>query len=210
MEIANKRVVEVGSHNVNGSARPLIEALGPAEYVGVDITPGLGVDVVLDAEHLLDRFEPGSFDVVISTEMVEHVRDWRKVFNNMKRLCAPGGWVVVTTRSRGFQYHGYPNDFWRYEMSDMMAIFADFSIEVLEKDPNSPGVYVAARERSMTFTDLDPIALYSMCTDDRRIDVSDFEVWKKLAAERIGAAKRRVGLWVRHDLRSAACPTNCD
>lgn len=35
-EIQGKRVIEVGSLNVNGSLRQTIEALGPREYVGVD------------------------------------------------------------------------------------------------------------------------------------------------------------------------------
>src|SRR5579875_249191 len=89
-----KKVLEIGSAYVNGSVRPIIERFCyPAEYIGVDIQPGKGVDVVLPAERLVDHFGPDSFDVVISTEMLEHVRDWRKVISNMKDVLKPGGYI---------------------------------------------------------------------------------------------------------------------
>jgi len=36
-EINNKKVIEVGSYDVNGSLRPIIELFKPKEYIGVDI-----------------------------------------------------------------------------------------------------------------------------------------------------------------------------
>jgi hypothetical protein len=75
-EFNGGRVLEVGSKFVNGSVRPLIERFcKPREYIGVDIEPGKYVDVVLPAERLVDYFGPESFDVVVSTEVVEHVLD---------------------------------------------------------------------------------------------------------------------------------------
>ena len=86
-EFEGKRVIEVGSKYVNGSVRPLIEKfLKPKEYVGVDLETGKFVDVVLDAEKLVDYFGKESFDVVVSTELLEHVTDWRSVINNMKEI----------------------------------------------------------------------------------------------------------------------------
>jgi SAM-dependent methyltransferase len=123
-EFDGKRVLEVGSKFVNGSVLPLIERFcSPKDYVGVDIEPGKYVDVVLPAEKLVDCFGSESFDVVISTELLEHVYDWRIVVNNMKTVLKRGGYIYVTTRSRGFPYHAYPYDFWRYEPNDMLAIF---------------------------------------------------------------------------------------
>ncbi|MGC9069640.1 MAG: class I SAM-dependent methyltransferase, partial [Thermoprotei archaeon] len=65
----------------------------PKEYIGVDIEPGKFVDVVLPAERLVEHFGPESFDVVISTETLEHVQDWRLVINNMKKVLKRGGYI---------------------------------------------------------------------------------------------------------------------
>jgi len=101
-EFNGKRVLEVGSKFVNGSVRLLIERFcKPREYVGVYIEPGKYVDVVLPAERLVDYFGPESFNVVVSTEVVEHVLDWRLVINNMKVVLRRGGFIYLTTRSRG-------------------------------------------------------------------------------------------------------------
>ncbi|MEM2196979.1 MAG: methyltransferase domain-containing protein [Sulfolobales archaeon] len=86
-EFKDKRVLEVGSRYVNGSVRPLIKRfMQPKEYIDIDIEPGEYVDVVLPAEKLVEYFDSESFDVVISTETLEHVKDWRKVITNMKNV----------------------------------------------------------------------------------------------------------------------------
>jgi SAM-dependent methyltransferase len=169
-------VIDVGARNVNGSLRPFVETLDPAAYVGVDIEAGAGVDEVCDAGDLVERFGPESFDVVVCTEVLEHVRDWRAVVSNLKRLVAPGGVLLVTTRSIGFPYHAFPHDFWRYENDDMWAIFGDLDVENVEDDPGRPGVFMTAR-RGAEFTerDLGPHELYSMALGRRCRDLGRAE-----------------------------------
>jgi 2-polyprenyl-3-methyl-5-hydroxy-6-metoxy-1,4-benzoquinol methylase len=85
---------------------------------------------VLPAERLVDYFGPESFDVVISTEVIEHVFDWRLIINNIiKSVLRRGGFIYLTTRSRDFPYHAHSHDHWRYETSDMVEIFRDFDNE---------------------------------------------------------------------------------
>jgi SAM-dependent methyltransferase len=162
-EFKGKRVFEVGSKYVNGSVRLLIKNFcSPKEYVGVDIEAGKFVDVILPAEKLVEYFGPEAFDVVISTELLEHVQNWRLVINNMKRVLKRGGYIYITTRSYGFPYHAYPYDFWRYEIEDMKKIFSDFEIIKLVKDHEASGVFLKAKKILNILIDLSNIALYSM------------------------------------------------
>jgi SAM-dependent methyltransferase len=143
-DVLGKRVIEVGSNNVNCSLRPIVEAMEPHEYIGVDIVEGPGVDLLCSAENLVKEFGEESFDLVISTEMLEHVQDWKQSINNMKKICRPNGVILITTRSIGYPFHGHPADFWRFEKEDMESIFSDFEIARLEKDEIRPGVFVKA------------------------------------------------------------------
>lgn len=145
-DVAGKRVLEVGALDVNGSPRRVLEPLGPAVYIGVDMRPGPKVDMVVDASMLVPAFGPRSFDVVVSTEMLEHVLYWRGAVSNMKRVLAPGGLLLVTTRSPGFPQHDHPGDYWRFTKQDALEIFADMEEVEVAEDPMSPGVFVRARK----------------------------------------------------------------
>lgn len=183
-DVIGKDVLEVGARDFNGSLRLPVEALRPARYLAVDMLPGPGVDVVCKAEHLVDRLGPESFDVVISTEMLEHVQAWRPVISNLKRVLRPGGVLVVTTRSKGFPFHGCPGDFWRYETDDLRVIFGDFTIERLERDElSSPGVFLKARKATpFREADLGAYKLYSIIRGRRIVDVCSLDVLAMIVA----------------------------
>lgn len=147
-DVQGRTVLEVGSYNVNGTVRPLVEALEPSSYLGVDQTPGPNVDQVVDAERLAEHLGPDSFDVVISTEMLEHAADWKACLLAMAKVLRPGGLLMLTTRSPGFKYHGYPDDHWRFTVPLMHKALTAVGLGSHElsrdPDPMSPGVFVWA------------------------------------------------------------------
>lgn len=152
--VSGKSVLEVGSRDVNGTLRPHVTSLKPLRYVGLDMAEGPSVDEIGDAELLEQRYGRESFDLVISTEMLEHVLDWHSVVLNLKRVVRRGGHLLITTRSKGFQYHEYPRDCWRYEVADFQYIFSDFAILALESDSEVPGVFILAR-KPLDYQELD-------------------------------------------------------
>lgn len=177
-EVKGKRVIEVGSREVNGSLRYMIEMLEPSEYVGIDFEPGKGVDVVCRAEELVERFGKESFDIVVSSNLLEHVRDWRAVVSNMKNICRPSGFIVIETPSR-WPFHGYPYDFWRYHEEDMRNIFQDCEIvEIYEEtDKKKTMTYVKIRKpANFREAELSDIQLYSIITNKRQGTITDREL----------------------------------
>ena len=87
-----RTILEVGSRYVNGGIRTIITKFSkPSCYIGVDIISGKGVDKILSAKNLVKAFGESKFDIVISTEMIEHVQDWKKAINEIKKVVKIGG-----------------------------------------------------------------------------------------------------------------------
>lgn len=176
--IRGKSVLEVGSLNVNGSLRQIIESFHPSSYIGFDICEGAGVDVVGDAADLLAYFHDRKFDLLVSTELLEHVRDWQRVVGNMKNILEAEGKLLLTTRSKGVPFHGYPFDFWRYEIDDIRNVFSDFNIEDLRKDPIQPGVFLlATKPKNFRSLDISNVKAYSVIKGREVDSVSDFDMY---------------------------------
>jgi SAM-dependent methyltransferase len=193
-EIEGKRIIEIGSCDVNGSVRPFVESHRPREYIGTDIKSGSGVDVVCDFKDLVSKFGQESFDIVVSTEMLEHVRDWRNAVHIMKQLCKSGGIIVLSTRSPGFIYHGYPWDFWRFAIKDTEYIFQDCLIKRLETDPAKGVCAKIIKPQSFIEKDLTGYPLCSVVSGKRVVDIKDSDL--RSLYFRICVYKGKLGRWL--------------
>jgi ubiquinone/menaquinone biosynthesis C-methylase UbiE len=57
----------------------------------------------------------GNFDLLVSSEVIEHVGDPAKMLTEMYRVLAPGGWVIMTFPSREFPFSYDPvNRIWQW------------------------------------------------------------------------------------------------
>ncbi len=146
LDFGGARVLEVGSYDVNGSVRSIVERSGPATYLGIDQEAGPGVDRVLNIEHMTDMLGRDMFDYVISTEVLEHAPAWADCIAAMVEVLRPGGTLIITTRSVGFPYHPYPVDVWRYSVDGIGEALKSAGMESVHVigDPEAPGVFVVA------------------------------------------------------------------
>lgn len=171
-EISGKEVLEVGAQNVNGSPREVIGPYGPKAYCGVDFGPGRDVDLVLDVAKLSTHFGPSRFDVVVSTEMLEHAEDWRTAISQMKEVLRPSGLLIVTARGPGCPYHGWPHDYWRFTVADFCFIFSDMQIEICRND-SVPGVLLKARKTPETGkVDLGRLSIEPILKPEKKVKLS--------------------------------------
>ena len=85
-----KRVLEIGSRNINGSIRAIF---ADSDYIGIDRAPGRGVDLIGDGATFVPPWAP---DLVITCETLEHAENWREVLTHIAQVLAPGGTLLAT------------------------------------------------------------------------------------------------------------------
>ena len=95
-------VLDVGSLDINGNNR---YHFALKSYIGLDVGPGLNVDRIVKGEDPLP-FESESFDVVISTECMEHNAHFRKTIVQMVRVLRPGGLMIMSMAGYLRPIHG--------------------------------------------------------------------------------------------------------
>jgi len=91
--------------------RPLITNLG-GTYTGIDVQQNADstVDVLADIGSI--PLPGGSFDLVLCSEVLEHVPDTQSAFKELARLCKTGGVILLTTPF-AYPLHEEPHDFVR-------------------------------------------------------------------------------------------------
>lgn len=113
-------VLDVGSYNVNGCLRPLVEGRGWS-YTGLDQVAGPNVDVVSDDPYRFP-FGDGHFDVVVSSSTMEHVEAVWLWVPELARVLKPGGMLAIVTHT-SWPYHPHPVDTWRIMPDGMRYLF---------------------------------------------------------------------------------------
>lgn len=99
-----KRVLDVGSIDINGNNRCLFD--GSCTYEGIDVAPGRNVDHVCAAGDFGVDGPAGVYDTIVSTECFAHDLDFVRSLSNIVRLLKAGGLFLFTCASTGRPEHG--------------------------------------------------------------------------------------------------------
>lgn len=94
------------------------------------------LDYIISAEGGIEASK-ASFDVVLSTQVLEHVEDVGRYLGQCADLLRPGGHLLLTTHGT-FEDHGCPHDFRRW------------TAEGLRRDVEKAGFEVASTEKLTT------------------------------------------------------------
>lgn len=130
--IRGRKVLDVGSQDINGSYRQMFEELS-CEYKGVDIIGGPNVDIIADDLRRLP-FDDKSFDIIVSGQMLEHAAYPWLIAKEMGRVLKPGGLVCWIAPWR-FHVHRdalCPYDRWRILDDGMRILLEEAGVKVLQ------------------------------------------------------------------------------
>ena len=117
-------ILEIGSYQVAGQEslgdlRPLFAG---RNYIGMDIRPGPGVDLVGNVEAL--ELPDASIGTVIALSTFEHVQRFWLGFEEVYRVLRPDG-VFVVSVPFNLHVHNFPSDYWRFTAEALEMLLAE-------------------------------------------------------------------------------------
>jgi SAM-dependent methyltransferase len=107
--------------------RPLFEAAG-CRYLGADFEGA--PDLAIDQAGRIDTAD-ATADVVVSFQVLEHVRDLAAYFAEARRVLRPGGSLLLSTHGV-WLYHPHPEDHRRWTRQGLIAEMAAHGFEVTD------------------------------------------------------------------------------
>lgn len=99
-------------------------------YTGLDVYSGERVDVVVTP------YEPwplpsASFDVVLCTQVLEHVADLQHTLTQIDMVLRPGG-TVIASFPFIYNLHGEPDDYRRFSTHGARQLFPNYEYQILQ------------------------------------------------------------------------------
>jgi SAM-dependent methyltransferase len=118
-------ILEIGSYQVAGQeAFADLRRLFPGQpYLGVDMRPGPGVDLVANVEDLPQPDD--SVGTVLAMSTFEHVPRFWRGFAEIRRVLRSDGALLVSCPFY-FHIHSYPSDYWRFTPQALHLLLEDY------------------------------------------------------------------------------------
>ncbi len=124
------RVLEIGPDGFPSAYRTAVEHEGRVKvWDTLDLYRDSRLTFVADSEY---RFpiESETYDVVLSGQVIEHVRKTWVWIKGVARVCKTSG-TVITINPVSWPYHEAPIDCWRAFPEGMKALYEEAELEVL-------------------------------------------------------------------------------
>jgi SAM-dependent methyltransferase len=88
-----------------------------------------GIDINADCRYL--PFKPNSFETILSTHVLEHVRDPRKLLSEAYSVLKDNGYLIIVV-PQTWSLHSIPNDYHRFTEYGIRDILNNCSYEVIK------------------------------------------------------------------------------
>ncbi len=102
-------------------------------YTGVDVGDNPHADIKIQPGERLD-FEDNTFDFVLSSQVLEHVKEVDQYMEECRRVLKPGGVLLLSTHGT-WQFHASPYDYNRWTCMGLQYLLERSGFDVLEYKP---------------------------------------------------------------------------
>jgi len=160
-----KKWLNINAEKVNGGKvlevslqdsilRTIIEKMNPHSYIEV------GINEIVSYYELAKYFGSNVFDVVICTELLEYVRDWKKIIRELSNVLNVEGLIILATHSPEFEKRS-EFDYWRFTLNDLYNMFQGFSIQEISKSPEHE-VLFAGIKKEIWLADISNLCVFEV------------------------------------------------
>jgi SAM-dependent methyltransferase len=101
------------------------------DYKGIDLSWNPYADFHIENNKIL--MHDLTADIVLSTQVLEHVEDYNSYLKEAYRILKDDGLLVITTHGY-WMYHPDPTDYWRWTSDGLKKIIQDQSFEIIYFD----------------------------------------------------------------------------
>jgi ubiquinone/menaquinone biosynthesis C-methylase UbiE len=137
---SNMRVLEIGPNSHPSDFQAILNDAS-IKWETLDIFQSEKLTYVAENEYSFP-IPDNSFDIVISAQVIEHVREIWTWMKELSRVCKVNGFVI-TINPVSYPYHEAPVDCWRIYPEGMKALYSQAGLdcqlsvtETLEVDPS--------------------------------------------------------------------------
>jgi SAM-dependent methyltransferase len=122
--LAKGKLLDIGGENT-----PYIEIFRPhiKKYVCVNLSKvqnSADENIVIDA--LKMKFSSSSFDTVLCTQVLEHIKYPQELVDKINSILKKGGYCILSTNMAWIN-HAVPDDYFRFTESGLKHLFRNFS-----------------------------------------------------------------------------------
>lgn len=122
-------IFDLGSQDINGTYRSIFN-MPTWRYVGIDMSAGNNVDLVLADPYRWREIKSESVDVLVSGQAFEHIEYFWLTMLEIARVLKPGGLCCIIAPAGGHE-HRYPVDCWRFYPDSFVALARFAHLELL-------------------------------------------------------------------------------
>jgi SAM-dependent methyltransferase len=123
-------ILEIGSFQVAGqeSVADLRTLFPGRSYLGLDVRPGRGVDLLASVEAL--PYADGSIGTILAVSTLEHVPRFWRAFDEMHRVLRPDGALLLACPFY-FHLHAHPHDYWRFSPEALEFLLTPYPSKII-------------------------------------------------------------------------------